>query len=102
MFDNIAKLRFEEGNSTNELVATAMISSEGEDMTFKQPVSAEGRVEDWMTKVLEEMRTTNHLITKEAIFKYCDDCSRYLALLICCEKKFAKLPSRLLYNNFSS
>lgn len=77
MFDNIAKLRFEEGSSPNELMATGMISSENEEMVFKQPVSAEGRVEDWMTKVLEEMRKTNHLITKEAIFKYCENCTRY-------------------------
>ena len=76
MFDNIAKLRFEDGNG-NEKVATAMISSEGEVMEFKQGISAEGRVEDWMTKVLEEMRRTNRLITKEAIFKYCDGISRY-------------------------
>ena len=77
MFDNIAKLRFEEGNSPNEMIATGMISSECEEMKFKTPVSAEGRVEDWMTKVLEEMRKTNHLITKEAIFRYCENCTRY-------------------------
>lgn len=76
MFDNISKLRFEEGNSATELLATGMISSEGEQMKFGTPVSAEGRVEDWMTKVLEEMRKTNRLITKEAIFRYCDGCSR--------------------------
>lgn len=76
MFDNISKLRFEQGNSTSELLATGMISGEGEQMKFNAPVSAEGRVEDWMTKVLEEMRKTNRLITKEAIFRYCDGCSR--------------------------
>ncbi len=75
MFDNIAKLRFQDG-SGNEKVASAMISSEGEVMEFKQPVLAEGRVEDWMTKVLEEMRKTNRLITKEAIFRYCDGMTR--------------------------
>ena len=77
MFDNIAKLHFSEGNSADELVATGMISSEGEEMRFRTPVPAEGRVEDWMTKTLEEMRRTNKLITKEAIFKYCDGCTRY-------------------------
>jgi len=34
-------------------------------------VAAEGRVEDWMTEVLKEMRRTNRLITKEALFYYC-------------------------------
>ena len=75
MFDNIAKLRFQEGSS-KEMLAGAMISSEGEVMDFRQPVAAEGRVEDWMTSVLNEMRRTNRLITKEAIFKYGSDCTR--------------------------
>lgn len=76
MFDNIAKLRFQDG-SADEKVATAMISSEDEEMVFRQPILAEGRVEDWMTKVLEEMRRTNRLITKEAIYNYCNGMSRY-------------------------
>lgn len=75
MFDNIAKLRFEEGTG-EEILAGAMISSEGEVMDFRQPVVAEGRVEDWMTNVLQEMRRTNRLITKEAIFKYGGELSR--------------------------
>uniref|UniRef100_A0A4W5NCU9 Dynein axonemal heavy chain 10 n=1 Tax=Hucho hucho TaxID=62062 RepID=A0A4W5NCU9_9TELE len=41
-----------------------------------RPVPAEGRVEDWMTGVLLEMRRTNRLITKEAIFRYCEDRGR--------------------------
>ena len=36
-----------------------------EKMTFKKPVSADGRVEDWMTAVLQEMRSTNR---KDKIF----------------------------------
>lgn len=76
MFDNIAKLRFEEGTG-EEILAGAMISSEGEVMDFRQPVVAEGRVEDWMTNVLQEMRRTNRIITKEAIFKYGGELSRY-------------------------
>ena len=77
MFDNIAKLRFEEGTGGEEMLATAMLSSEAEVMEFRQPVAAEGRVEDWMTNVLNEMRRTNRLITKEAIFKYGGDMPRY-------------------------
>lgn len=34
-------------------------------------VTAEGRVEDWMNFVLKEMRKTNRLITKEAVYFYC-------------------------------
>lgn len=77
MFDNIAKLRFDQGPS-QEPIANAMVSSEGEMMEYRQGVAAEGKVEDWMTQVLNEMRRTNQLITKESIFKYCHKKSRYL------------------------
>lgn len=70
MYDNIAALKFSKG-ANNEMLATAMISGEGEVMEFHRPVPADGRVEDWMTRVLNEMRRTNRLITKEAIFFYC-------------------------------
>ncbi|XP_074640231.1 dynein axonemal heavy chain 10-like [Tubulanus polymorphus] len=69
MFDNIASLRFHKGPN-NEMLANAMASSEGEIMEFRTNVSAEGRVEEWMTQVLGEMRKANRLITKEAIFYY--------------------------------
>lgn len=72
MYDNIAALRFQQGPN-GETLASAMISAEGEVMEFRENVPAEGRVEDWMTSVLEEMRCTNRLITKEAIFFYCAD-----------------------------
>lgn len=75
MFDNITKLRFEYGPS-QEPVANAMISSEGEMMEYRQGIVAEGKVEDWMTLVLSEMRRTNQLITKESIFHYCSNKSR--------------------------
>uniref|UniRef100_A0A8C4WLB8 Dynein axonemal heavy chain 10 n=1 Tax=Gopherus evgoodei TaxID=1825980 RepID=A0A8C4WLB8_9SAUR len=75
MYDNIASLRFQEGDS-GEKMATAMISAEGEVMEFRRAIAAEGRVENWMTAVLVEMRRTNRLITKEAIFRYCEDRSR--------------------------
>jgi len=80
MFDNIAKLRFEQGPS-KEPVANAMVSSEGEMMEYRQGVVAEGKVEDWMTLVLNEMRRTNQLITKESIFYYCSNKSRSVVLL---------------------
>ncbi|XP_023576433.1 dynein heavy chain 10, axonemal [Octodon degus] len=75
MYDNIALLRFSDGESGEKLVS-AMLSAEGEAMAFRKLVRAEGRVEDWMTAVLREMRRTNRLITKEAIFRYCEDRSR--------------------------
>ena len=40
-------------------------------MDFTKPVAAEGRVEDWMLAVLEEMRISNRWITKNAVFDYC-------------------------------
>ncbi|XP_040982062.1 LOW QUALITY PROTEIN: dynein heavy chain 10, axonemal [Aquila chrysaetos chrysaetos] len=75
MYDNVASLRFQDGDSDVK-IATAMISAEGEVMEFRQAVAAEGRVENWMTAVLAEMRRTNRLLTKEAIFRYCEDRSR--------------------------
>ena len=45
-------------------------------------------VEEWMTAVLAEMRATNRLITKEAIFRYgeaglsrCEWISQYLGMV---------------------
>jgi len=84
MFDNIATLRFQKG-SHNEVIAMAMCSSEGEVMEYRNQVTADGRVEDWMTNVLNEMRKTNRLLTKEAVFYYCENnrsrfARRHLAL----------------------
>ncbi|KAJ3602266.1 hypothetical protein NHX12_030025 [Muraenolepis orangiensis] len=75
MYDNISSLRFDVG-AGGETIAGALVSAEGEVMELRKPVVAEGRVEDWMTAVLVEMRRTNHLITKEAIFHYGEDRSR--------------------------
>ncbi|XP_021113287.1 dynein heavy chain 10, axonemal isoform X4 [Heterocephalus glaber] len=75
MYDNIALLRFSDGESGEKLVS-AMVSAEGEVMNFQKLVRVEGHVEDWMTAVLHEMRRTNRLVTKEAIFKYREDRSR--------------------------
>ena len=75
MYDNIAALRFDVG-ANGEVVAGALVSAEGEVMDLRQAVQAEGRVEEWMTGVLLEMRRTNRLITKDAIFHYCEDRGR--------------------------
>lgn len=71
MFDNIASLEFVLNGHGPDYRAVAAVSAEGEVMKFRDPVLAEGRVEDWMTNVLNEMRSTNRVITKEAIFYYC-------------------------------
>ncbi|KAK2837261.1 hypothetical protein Q5P01_014473 [Channa striata] len=75
MYDNIASLRFDV-ESKGDTVAGAMVSAEGEEMELRKPISVEGKVEEWMMGVLLEMRRTNRLITKEAIFRYCEDRSR--------------------------
>nr|XP_061803884.1 dynein axonemal heavy chain 10-like [Nerophis lumbriciformis] len=75
MYDNIASLRFD-SESSGETSAGAMVSAEGEVMEFQKAVPIKGRVEEWMTVVLHEMRRTNRLITKEAIFRYCEDRGR--------------------------
>jgi dynein heavy chain, axonemal len=69
MFDNIKSLSLSK-SSLGEHIATGMISSEGETMQFKNQVMTEGRVEDWMNNVLDEMRLTNRYITKKAVFDY--------------------------------
>lgn len=79
MFDNVAALKFSKNQANNEVTALGMISAEKEEMEYRATVSAEGRVEDWMTEVLGEMRRTNRLITKEAIFYYCaNNKTRYM------------------------
>lgn len=80
MYDNIASLRFDV-ESNGETVAGAMVSAEGEVMELRKPIPVEGKVEEWMTGILLEMRSTNRLITKEAIFRYCEDRSRCVDIL---------------------
>ncbi|XP_029296329.1 dynein heavy chain 10, axonemal [Cottoperca gobio] len=75
MYDNIASLRLDV-ESDGEKVAGAMVSAEGELMELKKAIPVEGRVEEWMTGILLEMKRTNRLITKEAIYRYCEDRSR--------------------------
>ncbi|XP_041985040.1 dynein axonemal heavy chain 10 [Aricia agestis] len=69
MFDNIKALDLYVDH-TNRPVAAKMISAEGEIMEFRSVVYTEGRVEEWMTLVLGEMRATNRYLTKKAIFYY--------------------------------
>jgi hypothetical protein len=69
MFDNIASLTLGR-DGEHRLVASAMVSCEGEVMAFRESVPAVGRVEDWMNDVLNGMRDANRYATKKAIFDY--------------------------------
>ncbi|KAH9515001.1 Dynein heavy chain 10, axonemal [Bulinus truncatus] len=78
MYDNIASLRFVKSPiNQKDLVVTAMISAEKEVMEFRAHINTSDRVESWMTSVLNEMRCTNRLITKEAVYYYSYQKSRY-------------------------
>ncbi|KAL7749213.1 hypothetical protein RI367_005365 [Sorochytrium milnesiophthora] len=68
MYDNVLKLNF--GTGRREKHILGMSSSEGEVLEFRTPVAVEGRVEEWMTAVSDEMRATNRLVHKESIFFY--------------------------------
>lgn len=69
MFDNLAKFRLGPDNQ-DRMVASALISSEGEVMDFTENVVAEGPIEFWMVKALDEMRRSNRYFTKKAVFEY--------------------------------
>src|SRR5207244_105334 len=75
MFDNVLKLKFEL-NANKVLYVSAMISSEGEVMLFRNAIDFDGKIEDKMVLVEEEMRRSNRLLTKEATFYYCDGKAR--------------------------
>lgn len=79
MFDNIASLKFSKQSSksgSNFVEMTAMNSAEGEVMEFRQPQPVTGNVENWMTAMEQEMKRSNRLITKEAVFYYRSSKSR--------------------------
>ncbi|KAJ8963302.1 hypothetical protein NQ318_018771 [Aromia moschata] len=69
MFDNIKSLRFALDNQ-DRMTANAMVSAEGEVMEFRNLVSVDGKVEEWMNDILKEMRRSNRFITKSAIYIY--------------------------------
>ncbi|KAJ3018931.1 Dynein heavy chain 10, axonemal [Thoreauomyces humboldtii] len=70
MFDNVLKLNF--GTGKNEKAIMGMSSSEGETLDFRRITPVEGRVEEWMGAVENEMKKSNRTIHKEAIFYYPD------------------------------
>ena len=69
MFDNLDKFKFDKDNN-EKVIATALISSENEIMKFRNPVIAEGLIENWMVNALAEMRSSNRYLTKKAVHNY--------------------------------
>ncbi len=65
LFDNCKSLKIK-GKS----MVTGMESEEGEVFYFKEAKKAEKPVEGWMIVIDEEMQSTLHAITKEAVFNY--------------------------------
>lgn len=49
---------------------SAMISCENEVMDFRTPQLTFGEIEQWMTRVLDEMMTANRFWTKKAIYDF--------------------------------
>jgi dynein heavy chain len=68
MFDNVLKLTF--GTGRKEKMVVGMASAEDELLEFRSAVPVEGRVEQWMDAVTNEMKRTNRIIHKEAVFYY--------------------------------
>ncbi|KAI8916282.1 dynein heavy chain and region D6 of dynein motor-domain-containing protein [Gorgonomyces haynaldii] len=68
MYDNVLKLNF--GTGKHERFVVGMTSAEGEVLEFRRPAPLEGRVEEWMGGVEQEMKRSNRTLHKEAIFYY--------------------------------
>uniref|UniRef100_H2LCS2 Dynein axonemal heavy chain 10 n=1 Tax=Oryzias latipes TaxID=8090 RepID=H2LCS2_ORYLA len=81
MYDNIESLRLGV-DSSGQTVVGAMVSNEGEVMEFRKPVPLEARVEDWIMAVLQEMKRTSRLITKEAVYHYVDWIRSYQCMMV--------------------
>ncbi|KAF4659064.1 Dynein heavy chain 10, axonemal [Perkinsus olseni] len=66
LFDNAKEIVFKPGTST----VIGMVSDEGERWSFGTPVKAVGAVEEWMTKVDDEMKDSLLRLMKEAVYQY--------------------------------
>lgn len=66
LFDNCKELTFGQGNK----IITHMTSDEGEVYPFEVPVKPEGKVEEWMCKIEDEMKRTLTIIAKKAVYHY--------------------------------
>lgn len=65
MFENIFALDF-----TESMDVQGMISFEKEQLNFRNSISCQDKVEHWMKSIEQEMKESNRLITKQAIFFY--------------------------------
>jgi dynein heavy chain len=66
LFDNCKELTFGPGNKT----ITHMTSDEAEKYVFEQPVKVEGKVEELMCRIDDEMKRTLLVLAKRAVFFY--------------------------------
>jgi len=66
LFDGCKRLIFGPGNKQ----IVGMQSDEGELYDFETPQKPEGKIEEWMKKVDEEMKATLHVLSKKAVFHY--------------------------------
>ncbi|VDM31178.1 unnamed protein product [Hydatigera taeniaeformis] len=75
MFDNVMCLEIDKTDQRVPLTV-GMRSTEGEIIKFKQPVRGTDPVEERMMKIEVEMKRSNRLITKEAIYRYRETATR--------------------------
>lgn len=68
MYDNIVRLHLVSGSGYKTV--SGMISAEGEEMDFLRVVTADGKLEEWMLRTEAEMRSSNRIITKRAVYYY--------------------------------
>jgi dynein heavy chain len=66
LFDNCKMLTF--GKGDKQMIG--MVSDEGESFEFETPVKPEGKIEDWMNKIDDEMKDTLTLMAKKSTFEY--------------------------------
>lgn len=72
MFDNLDKFKFnnEQIDNHTRINVTALISCENEIMEFRNSISADVKIEEWMVVALDEMKRSNRYLTKKAVYDY--------------------------------
>ncbi|XP_062234716.1 dynein axonemal heavy chain 9-like [Platichthys flesus] len=71
LFDNMAKMRFEEdGEGKPTKIGLGMSSKEEEYVPFYQPCDCTGQVEVWLNRVMDSMRNTVRHEMTEAVIAY--------------------------------
>ncbi|XP_014262519.1 dynein heavy chain 10, axonemal-like [Cimex lectularius] len=72
IFDNVCMLQFiwENQNEAECPIIKGLISCEGEILQFADSIILTDKVENWMNKVLEEMRANNKYTHKHAIYDF--------------------------------